>query len=75
MLASKATLTPSFLAGDGAVLAAITILKDLQPIDALLADFSDLAAFYEMYKDDVEAAVGGLQPYFKRPAPAAVGEL
>ena len=71
VLAGKTSFTSSFTAGEAAVLAGISLLKDLEPLEKLLAAFPDLAAFYAKNSADVDAALAGLSPYFARPAATA----
>ncbi len=44
----------------------LTILKDLEPLDSLLAPFPALRAFYDSRASFAEEALAGLGPYFTR---------
>jgi hypothetical protein len=66
VLAGKASFTSTVTAGELAVVAAISILKDLEPVDKLLAAFPDLAAFYAKHAAEADAALTGINPYFSR---------
>jgi ParB-like chromosome segregation protein Spo0J len=68
VLARRASLSTvaTTITGELAVVAAIEILKRLQPIEELLADFPDLAALYELHSTEVAAIVEGMEPHYTR---------
>ena len=68
VLDGKASFTSSVTAGELAVVAGISLLKDLEPVDKLLAPFPALKAFYDGHAAAAEAALAGINPYFNRSA-------
>ena len=66
VLGGKASFTSTVTAGELAVVGGISILKDLEPVDKLLAAFPDLAAFYAKHAAAADAALAGLGAYFSR---------
>ncbi len=66
VLAGRASFTSTVTAGELAVVAAISILKDLEPVDSFLGPFPDLKAFYAKHAAEADAALAGLGAYFSR---------
>ena len=58
--------TAARTAGECAVMGALMILADLEPVEALLAELPKLRAFYGKRVAAAAAALDGLAPYFKR---------
>ncbi len=65
-MAGKASFTTTTTAGELAVVAAIEILKHLEPVEKLLAAFPDLAAFHAKHAAEAATALAGLGSYYSR---------
>ena len=66
LLAGRDSFTSVPTAGELAVVAGIELLKDLEPLDKLLAAFPALAAFHGRHAAAAAEALAGLGTYFSR---------